>query len=151
MRSLALPGQVSAEVSEAMQRLLTPRPPRLSPQFFAAWKPTAAIDVSDGLGRELHHLARGSGVGVRIEAQALLSSAPSLTRLCALRGEDPLSFIISSGEEYELLFTTGLESAPDVLPAAMRIGTVLKEKRLVLVDRDGKEETLPARGFVHGF
>lgn len=150
-RSLGLSRESGQDVSEAMQRLLTPRPPRLTSRFFAEWRPTSAIDVSDGLGRELHHIARRSGVGLRVDARALLRTAPTLSRLCRLRDEDPLPFILSSGEEYELLFTSRVEPTPETVPAATRIGTVSEGDEISLVDREGKEKPLPSSGFVHEF
>jgi thiamine-monophosphate kinase len=65
---------------------------------------TAAIDISDGLASELHHLAARSGVRLDVEAERIPRS-PELIACAAAMGWDPLRMALGSGEEYALLFT----------------------------------------------
>ncbi|MDX2128830.1 MAG: thiamine-phosphate kinase [Chloroherpetonaceae bacterium] len=66
--------------------------------------PTAMIDVSDGLGSELKHLTRESGVGALIEETKI--PILSETREISDEFEDDASvYALFGGEDYELLFT----------------------------------------------
>lgn len=65
---------------------------------------SAAIDISDGLSSEVHHLARASGVRLHLERGALPCSE-ALRAFAGERGEDPLQRVLTGGEDYELLFT----------------------------------------------
>jgi thiamine-monophosphate kinase len=60
----------------------------------------AAIDVSDGLARDLGHLARASGVAAVLDASALVS--PELREAALALGEDPLELALYGGEDYAL-------------------------------------------------
>jgi thiamine-monophosphate kinase len=62
------------------------------------------IDISDGLASELHHLARESRVGIVID-QGSLPVDPAAVAAAGLLGTDVLKYCLTSGEEYELLFT----------------------------------------------
>jgi thiamine-monophosphate kinase len=64
----------------------------------------AAIDISDGLAAEAHHVAGASGVGLALDAAAIPLS-PELRDFAAGRGEQPLDWALNSGEEYQILFT----------------------------------------------
>ncbi len=63
---------------------------------------SAAIDVSDGLLQDLQHICRASGVDVQLDESALVL-APALARAGLER--EPLSYVLSGGEDYELLFS----------------------------------------------
>jgi thiamine-monophosphate kinase len=82
---------------------------------------TAAIDLSDGLSTDLHHLCEESGAGADIDAAAL-PIFPGSTLDQALDG----------GEDYELLFTAPAEAR---LPRSIagvpitRIGRIVKLRR----------------------
>jgi thiamine-monophosphate kinase len=90
----ALAALLEGDVPEAAHRARFARPePRLAEaRWLAAHGARAAIDVSDGLGAELAHLAAASGVHIDVNAAAV-PLASGVDAATALR----------SGEEYELV------------------------------------------------
>jgi thiamine-monophosphate kinase len=107
----------------------------------------AAMDVSDGLARDLHRLCRASGVGAEVEVGAL-PFAGRFARLCAAVGADPLALALGGGEDYVLLFTLPEQCAPPPETRARRIGRITKRKRVVLVKGNARSD-LPAIGWDH--
>ncbi len=73
----------------------------------------AAIDISDGLSKELHLLAEMSGVRIDVRSGAL-PIYEEVFEVAEALGKDPVELAISSGEEFELLFTIPPERADDV-------------------------------------
>lgn len=100
---------------------------------------TACIDISDGLGQDLGHLAQASQVGFEIDATILpLAEGVSSNKhgyLTAWR----------SGEEYELLFTA---SAPPSFEA-FAIGRACEQPGLRLIADGELINTDEALGFDH--
>jgi thiamine-monophosphate kinase len=79
----------------------------------------AAIDVSDGLARDVGHLARASGVRVVLEASAIVG--PELASASAVLGRDAVDLALYGGEDYALVVAL----APgDVLAGFVRVGRV---------------------------
>jgi thiamine-monophosphate kinase len=112
----------------------------------------SAIDVSDGLLGDLAHILRGSGVGARIDADALPRSAglaglpPALQLECLLHG----------GDDYELLFSAAPAQHEAVLAAARdtgvpvtRIGHIEAGSALRVVDAAGQPLEFKPGGFDH--
>jgi thiamine-monophosphate kinase len=66
-------------------------------------RPTAMIDVSDGLAAEIGHLERCSAVSAHLDTGSLPLS-PALCAVAARLGLDPIRFALAGGEDYELLF-----------------------------------------------
>lgn len=111
----------------------------------------ACIDLSDGLGRDVHHLAAASGVGARLDACALPRR----------RGADgapaTVAQALHDGEDFELLFAVGaddlprLRSLPDLAAVSLQqIGVCTAATAgVMLVREDGAEEALPPGGFQH--
>jgi thiamine-monophosphate kinase len=62
---------------------------------------TAMIDVSDGLLADLGHVARASGVTVELETAAFEVPEP-LQAVSAATGTDPLTLILTGGEDHAL-------------------------------------------------
>lgn len=102
---------------------------------------TSAIDVSDGLLGDLAHLLRRSGVGARLDVDALPRSAQLAAQPLELQRECTLA----GGDDYELLFTAPAACAVAVQAAAAaggvevtRIGAIEADPGLHLVDAEGR-------------
>ncbi|QDA31110.1 thiamine-phosphate kinase [Thermococcus indicus] len=107
----------------------------------------AAIDVSDGPSKELHLLARMSGVRIEVEAQKLPVREEAREVAKAL-GLDPIEMALASGEEFELIFTIP-ENLLEELPIRCTvIGRVL-EGAGVYITTDGKRREMPVLGWEH--
>jgi len=107
----------------------------------------AAIDISDGLSSELHHICIQSGVGIRIEDD-LIPRAEGLIELCEGANIDPAQFYLHGGEEYQLIFTSSMP--PSLLVLELKpfevswIGMVVPEVGVTLVKANGEKlEMLP--------
>lgn len=96
---------------EALARLRRPVPPIAFARALAGVA-TAAMDLSDGLQRDLPRLCAASGVGAEVD--------PSLLPLHpALQGRaDALALQVAAGDDYELLFTAPPSVDPAPLAAA---------------------------------
>lgn len=130
----------------AIRRHLEPRPQLALGQWLGAQTEGAAMDVSDGLARDLHRLCRASGAGAEIDAGAL-PFADHFTKLCAAIGADPLALALGGGEDYVLLFTLPEGIAPRD-KQARRIGTITKGSEVALL-REGSRSPLPDLGWDH--
>lgn len=112
-------------------------------------RPTAMIDISDGLSSELMHICKQSHVGCRIfeknipidyQTAVMAEELNMNVTTCALNG----------GEDYELLFTVpiGDHSKIEALDDVKLIGHITKESLgTVLVTRDDNEFELKAQGW----
>lgn len=115
----------------------------------AGLRPTAMMDVSDGLSSELLHICKASGCGCRIYEERI-----PLDYQTALAAEEfnlnVTTCALNGGEDYELLFTVPLTDHDRVaaLQDVKIIGAITKpELGSVLVTRDGQEFPLRAQGF----
>ncbi|MGB5554314.1 MAG: thiamine-phosphate kinase [Flavobacteriaceae bacterium] len=67
-------------------------------------KPTAMIDISDGLSSEILHLCKSSSVGCSLY-EAKIPLDPTVIAACEEFAIDSTLVALSGGEDYELLFT----------------------------------------------
>ncbi|MEQ9813497.1 MAG: thiamine-phosphate kinase [Azospirillaceae bacterium] len=83
----------------------------------------AAMDVSDGLGGDVAHIARASGVAIDVALDRL----PLSDAAAALIAEDIDLFLeaASGGDDYEILFTAPPEQADQVAALAARHGVAI--------------------------
>ena len=109
----------------------------------------AALDISDGLLQDLGHVLTASGVGARVEADAVPVSPAVAALPAALRRLAALS----GGDVYELCFTAAPGDRAQVLAAAAalgvpvtRIGQITAAPGLRLVDASGAPLDLPPHG-----
>ena len=115
----------------------------------AGIKPTAMMDVSDGLSSELMHICTQSGVGCAVYEDKL----PIDFQAAALAEEMNLNIVtcaLNGGEDYELLFTCDLKDYEKLIPLddVYLIGHITKkEYGMNLVGRNGEEIALKAQGW----
>ncbi len=146
-----------ASLQPCVDAQLRPRPRLAAARALAAsGLVTAMMDLSDGVATDLHRLCRMSGVGARVERDAL-PIPPLVHQACDwLRAEhtpaDPLDLALFGGEDFELLFT-----APPAAEAPLRarlaplpltrIGSMDDSADILLAD-GAHAESLPW-GFTH--
>ena len=115
----------------------------------AGVKPTAMMDVSDGLSSELLHICSQSGVGCCIYEDKL----PIDYEAAALAEEMNLNIVtcaLNGGEDYELLFTCSLDDYEKLIPIEdlYIIGHITKQEfGCNLIGRNGEELALKAQGW----
>ena len=131
----------------AVRRHLLPRPQLELGRWLARQTAGAAIDVSDGVARDLYRLCGESEVGARIEA-AELPLAPSFRSLCAALAVEPEELALGGGEDYVLLFTLPAGVEPPARFGCRRIGVITAGRRLSLIVR-GKASALAPAGWDH--
>ncbi|NJF25438.1 thiamine-phosphate kinase [Thermococcus sp. Bubb.Bath] len=90
------------------EKFLSPKA-RVSEGILLGGIANAAIDVSDGLSKELYLLAGMSGVRIRISS-ARLPIREEVVKVAETLSLDPVEVALSSGEEFELLFTVTSEN-----------------------------------------
>ena len=117
----------------------------------AGVRPTAMMDISDGLSSELLHICKQSHVGCRIYEKnipidyqtAVMAEEMNMNvTTCALNG----------GEDYELLFTVpiGDHAKIEQIEGIKLIGHITEEKfGQMLITRDNQEFELKAQGWQH--
>jgi thiamine-monophosphate kinase len=90
-----------------------PEPPYDAGRAAAEAGATAMVDISDGLLSEAGHVARASGVAVDVRLDAFEVPEP-LQAVGAALGADPITFILTGGDDHALLATFPDEaSVPD--------------------------------------
>jgi len=149
-----LPALSQAERDALTQRYRLPQP-RLACGARLRGIAHAAFDVSDGLVADLGHIADTSGVAARID----VASVPLSDAARAALALDPSlrDAVLGGGDDYELLFTVPPDAVSHVaalsrslaLPLTA-IGAIEAGSGVRLLDVDGTEIALAARGFTHG-
>ena len=115
----------------------------------AGIRPTAMMDISDGLSSELLHICRQSGVGCRV----FETNIPSDYQTAVMAEEMNMNVTtcaLNGGEDYELLFTVpiGDHEKIEQVEGIKLIGHITDAKfGKVLVTRDNQEFELKAQGW----
>jgi thiamine-monophosphate kinase len=100
---------------------------------------TSAIDISDGLSSDIHHVCDASGVGASIDSD----------KLPIARGA-ALEMALEGGEDFELLFTVEPGRQSEALElGASSIGTITDAAGVIELIKGSKRVKLPPRGFRH--
>ena len=139
--------------SRILGRYLRPEP-RLAIGDVLRRHARAAMDVSDGLLKDLGRLARASGVAARIEAAAL----PLDSALVSLVSERPflLESALVGGDDYEILAAVPADRAQAFESAALatgtpvaRIGNITEGSGVIVLDPRGEALTFSRTGWDH--
>lgn len=136
-----------------IERHLKPEARRDVIRFFkeAGLKPTAMMDVSDGLSSDIKHICKQSKVGCEImEAQVPISE--DAYHMALSFNIDPITCALNGGEDYELLFTIAPEDETKIADesAFVIIGQITKaENGQVLVTKSNNRHPLKAQGWNH--
>lgn len=115
----------------------------------AGIRPTAMMDISDGLSSELMHICKNSGVGCAIYEDKI----PIDYQAAVLAEEMNLNIVtcaLNGGEDYELLFTCSLSDYEKLIPIedVYLIGHITKpELGMNLIGRNGEQIGLKAQGW----
>ena len=130
---------------DSIKKHLYPNP-RIREAFSLRKYATSCIDLSDGLSTDAYHLAEESNVKIVIDSEHI-PVHPEVGKLCGIQGRDPTMFILSSGEDFELLFTAArVPRIPGV--KVFRIGRVMKGRGLFL-SGEGRMQRLEPSGYEH--
>ena len=114
-------------------------------------RPTAMIDLSDGLSSDLLHICKQSGVGAFIE-EGKVPIHPDSQQLAIDFRMDPITTALNGGEDYELLFTLDPKDLDKVryMPDVAIIGEIVdKADGITLHTTGGQIHPLQAQGWKH--
>ncbi len=149
--SLSIHNLTSAERQTLFDAYLHPIP-RIREALALAPYINAAIDISDGLLSDLHHILEASQKGAILQQNSLLDD-PLLTKFCQNSSQNIENFIFSPSDDYSLLFTAPPQYISTIEnlfppPSIHWIGEITEEKGLFLVTPKNKRP-LPKKGWTH--
>jgi len=126
-----------------------------TPVAFCRWAGAAPevhamMDVSDGLGIDLHRLCEESGVGAEVSGESLADTVPAAA--AANAGSTPLDLALRGGDDYSMLcsISAGAGAAVGAAAAgttARRIGVVTDAASGMVLSVGGTQSALPATGW----
>lgn len=136
-----------------LERQLKPEARRDIVQLLAQMevKPTAMIDISDGLASEIFHICKASEVGCTIYDEKIPIDGKTASTAIDFN-IDPITTALNGGEDYELLFTVAQSDYEKILgnPNMSIIGHITdKTSGINLVDKQGVLIPLQAQGWKH--
>ncbi|MEM8994781.1 MAG: hypothetical protein AAGF23_08320, partial [Acidobacteriota bacterium] len=145
---LEIPAAERPAAEAAVHRHLEPRPQLALGAWLAERGAGAALDLSDGLSRDLHRLCRASDVGALLHLDAL-DAPPPLESLARRLGTTWRDAALAGGEDYVLLFTLPEGVTPPPWSKARAIGVVTEDRAVRLRHADGASVDLPPAGWDH--
>ncbi|MBE0660954.1 MAG: thiamine-phosphate kinase [Bacteroidales bacterium] len=117
----------------------------------AGIKPTAMIDISDGVASEILHICKGSKSGCNLYEDKIPID-PATSMIAGEFNIQPITAAMNGGEDYELLFTVpiGDHDKISVIKGISIIGHITDESEGVnLIARDGTAVPILAQGWEH--
>lgn len=115
---------------------------------------SGALDISDGLAKDLNRLAVGADLHARVAFDALPLSPPARTMIAT--APHLVSAVISGGDDYEILFAVPSEREDDLKAASAslpfnvtRIGELNSGVGVSIIDAQGAEMPLGVGGYDH--
>lgn len=132
------------DFEEALNRHLMPVA-RNSKEFKYIAK--AMIDISDGLLLDLFRVCRENDVGAELYINSLPISE-TLKKAAFLLKTDPLKFVLSGGEDYELLVISDKYEEAKAL-GLLFVGKIIEDKAMYLVDTQNGRIPLKPEGWKH--
>lgn len=120
----------------AVSAYRVPEPPYAAGPQAALAGATAMIDVSDGLLADLGHVARASDVAIDVRS-ASLRLPPRLVEVAGALGVDPMSWLLTGGEDHALAAT--FPPGTDLPDGWTAIGEVAAGDPAVTVDGEPYE------------
>jgi thiamine-monophosphate kinase len=146
---------VPAAVLDAARIRMEQPAPRVALGLALRGKATAAADISDGLWGDLSHILKASQVGAILDAPAVLSLLACATEF-QLPPSQHLQFVLTGGDDYELVFTAPPNKRAEIQAAGLnsqtritRIGHICAEGGLLLRDAEGQPMTHDFVSFDH--
>jgi thiamine-monophosphate kinase len=117
---------------------------------------SALIDVSDGLIRDLGHILDQSGVGARLEVDALRLD-DDLVEAADVLSADPVDFVLGGGEDFSLLAAVPRREVDALRQLAgdagwpmSVIGAIVDpDEGLSVVEPSGERRTIASGGYEH--
>ncbi len=112
-------------------------------------KPTAMIDISDGLSSEIIHICTQSKVGCNL-FEDKIPLDPQVISTCEEFNMDSTTVALSGGEDYELLFTIDTANFPKIKanPNLTVIGHMTEQNEgMHLITRGNQKVELTAQGW----
>ena len=137
-----------------IKRHLMPSPRLVEGQKIAKSQiATSMIDLSDGLGSDLHRMAEESEVGA-ILWEDELPIALATEQLAKVMGKSSLEWVLYGGEDYELLFTVPPAKRKEVehtlgFPHALIGEIVDRDQGICLKNRKGNRTKVKDGGYNH--
>ncbi len=140
------------EASRMVEKLNRPMP-RVREGMALRGLASAAIDVSDGLVADLGHVLNASGVGARVQLDALPISDVYAARFREVGGWE---IALANGDDYELCFTVPADRQMELERVASgfacgltSVGRIETDPGLRLIDEHGQTYTPERSGFAH--
>lgn len=115
------------------------------------YRPTSMIDISDGLVSDLRHICESSNTGFQINAE-FLPFHPELISFASQSAISPIDCALTSGEEYELLFTSTLDINECIInnncPAGITKIGFITDRDYILCE-NGTTKKVDVQGYNH--
>ena len=114
-------------------------------------KPTAMIDISDGLASEIKHICKHSDLGCTVYENKIPIDQTTYDTARSFN-MDPTLFAMNGGEDYELLFTIKMEDFEKIktIPEVSVIGFMTdKNSGINLITKSGPVVEIKAQGWDH--